>query len=93
MKGVDAVTNMIESNRRYIEYFLIALIVLEFMPVGLLGFNIRSNVKSVIKPVTDLMSHPVTQLVVFVLLLWSCCVKRDLNMFFLLSVFLLATRQ
>ena len=92
MKGVDAITNMIDSNKRYIEWFLIALIVLEFMPVGLLGFNIKSNVKSTIKPVTDLMAHPVTQLVVFVLLLWSCCVKRDMNMFLLLSVFLLVTR-
>ena len=43
MKGVDAITNMIDSNKRYIEWFLIALIVLEFMPVGLLGFNIKSN--------------------------------------------------
>ena len=92
MKGVDAITNMIDSNKRYIEWFLIALIVLEFMPVGLLGFNIKSNVKSAIKPVTDLMAHPVTQLVVFVLLLWSCCVKRDMNLFLLLSVFLLVTR-
>ena len=92
MKGVDAITNMIDSNKRYIEWFLIALIVREFMPVGLLGFNIKSNVKSTIKPVTDLMAHPVTQLVVFVLLLWSCCVKRDMNMFLLLSVFLLVTR-
>ena len=93
MKGVDTVTNLIDSNKKWIEYLLFALIVISLMPSALLGFDVGSQVKSMVRPVTDMMSHSVVQFVLFLVLLWSCCVKRDINMFLLVSVFLLVSRR
>lgn len=92
MGGVDSITGLIDSNKKYIEWLLIILIVVEFMPAAFFGFDVGSTVKNTLRPVSDFMKHGLVQFLVFVLLLWTCCVKRDMNMFVLLSVFLLATR-
>ena len=93
MKGLDTVSSMIDSNKKYIEYLLFALIVIGLMPGTLLGFNVGSQVKSAVRPLTDIMSNSMVQFVLFVLLLFTCCIKKDTNLFLLLAVFLIVTRR
>jgi hypothetical protein len=93
MKGLDTVSSMIDSNKKYIEYLLFALIVIGLMPGTLLGFNVGAQVKSAVRPLTDIMSNSIVQFVLFVLLLFTCCIKKDTNLFLLLAVFLIITRR
>ena len=93
MKVLDSVSGMINSNKLYIEYLLFALIVVGLMPGSLLGFNVGSQVKSMVRPVTDFMSNSIVQFILFALLLFTCCIKKDTNLFLLLAVFLLVTRS
>ncbi len=88
-KSMDFVTKMVSSNRRFIEGFLVFFIVLEFLPRNLFGMNLKSNVKGVVKPVTDLFRNDVFSFVLLLVLLWSCCVKKDLEIFMLVVLFLL----
>jgi len=88
-KGMDFVTKMVTSNRRFIEGFLITFIVVEFLPRSLLGVSVKSNVKSVVRPVTDLFRNDIFSFVLLLVLLWSCCVRRDFDMFVLVVLFLL----
>jgi hypothetical protein len=91
MKGVDSVLGMVESNKKYVEFLLLALIVVGLMPNSILGFE--HGIKSLVRPVTDFMNNDIVQFIVFLLLLYSCCYKKDMNMFFLLCVFLLVSRR
>ena len=88
-QGMDFITKMVTSNRRFIEGFLIFFIVLEFLPRNLFGMNLKSNVKGVVKPVTDLFQNDIFSFALLLVLLWSCCVKKDLEMFMLVVLFLL----
>ena len=88
-QGMDMVTKFVSSNRVFIEGFLVAFIVVEFLPKSLMGVNIKSNVKGIVKPVTDLFRNDIFSFILLIVLLWSCCVKKDMDMFMLVVLFLL----
>ena len=93
MKALDTVSGLIDSNKKYIEYLLFALIVVGLMPGSLLGFDVGSQVKSALRPVSDFMSNAIVQFVLFLVLLFTCCIKKDINLFLLVAVFLLVSRR
>ena len=92
MGGFDSVTNLFNSNKKNIEMFLTLLIVVSLMPNNVLGMNIKSQLSPVLDPIQGFLRHNVVQLIIFLLLVYSCCIKVDMNMFLLLSVFLLSGR-
>lgn len=93
MSPIDSFSNVVMSNKKYIEYLLFALIIVALMPGSLMGFQVGSQIKSAVRPVTDMMSHSIVQLLLLVLLIFSCCIKKDINMFLLLAVFMIISRR
>ena len=92
MGGFDSITNMLGSNKRNIEILLTALIVVSLMPNNLLGMNLKSQLSPIVDPIQGFMRHNVVQFVIFLLLIYSCCFKSDMNMFLILCVFLLSSK-
>jgi hypothetical protein len=91
------VSSTISGNRRVLQMFFVALILLEFAPIEVLGPRVERSLKGVLdpimNPVTNLMSNVFMRLVVFIVLLWSCCVRKDMNMFFLVSLYFVISRK
>ena len=92
MGGFDSVTSLINSNKRNVEIVLTALLVVSLMPDDVLGFNIKAQLRPVTDPVVGFMKNGIVQFIIFVFLIYSCCVKVDMNMFLLLCVFLLSSQ-
>ncbi len=88
-KGMDFVTGLVSQNRRFIEGFLVAFIVIKFLPRNLFGMNVKSAVEDIVRPVTNLFSNDIFSFLLLIVLLWSCCVKQDMDMFVLVVLFLL----
>ena len=72
------------SNKTLIKNFIIFLIVLRFVPTNLFGFNLNRTLSPVTGPIQRFMRHHLVRLVLFFLLLWACCWKRDMMLFVLL---------
>ena len=92
MGGLDSITNMLGSNKRNIEMLLTGLIVVSLMPNNILGMNIKSQLSPIVDPIQGLMRHNIVQFLIFLLLIYSCCWKTDMNMFVILCIFLLSSR-
>ena len=80
-KTVDA---FLLSNKTLIKNFIIFLIVLKFVPTNLFGFNLNNTISPITGPIQRFMNHHLVRLVLFFLLLWACCWKRDMMLFVLL---------
>ena len=80
-KTIDA---FLLSNKTLIKNFLVLLIVLKFIPTNILGFNLNRIISPVTGPLQRFMNHHIVKLVLFFLLLWACCWKRDMMLFVLL---------
>lgn len=91
-KGVSTVGNVIGSNKRTIEYVMIAIIVVEYLPYELLGFPLKKMLKPVMDPIKRLIKNPLMHLFLFACLIYSCCFKRDMNLFLLLIIFMMTYR-
>ncbi len=87
----------IGSNRKVIETFLVVLILLQFAPFDVLGPKLNSQLQSVLRPVlnpvTNIMSNVYMRLLVFVVLVYSCCIRKDMNLFFIVSIYFIVSRQ
>ena len=88
-KGVSFVSRMVSSNRRYIEGFLIFFIVVHFLPRSLMGVSIKAPVVNVVRPVTDFFRNDIFLFVLLIVMLYACCIRKDMNLFMLLVLFLL----
>lgn len=91
-KGVATVGNVIGSHKRNIEFFMVAVIVVEYLPHDILGFPLKNYLKPLMDPVKRLIRHPFMHLFLFVCLIYSCCIKRDMNLFLLLTIFMMTYR-
>ena len=91
------VSSTISGNRKVLQMFFVALILLEFAPFEVLGPRMEASLKGVLEPVMNpvstIMSHNVMRLLVFVVLMWSCCVRKDMNMFFLVALYFVISRR
>jgi len=96
-KVSSRVSSTISGNRQVIQMFFVALILLEFAPFDVLGGSGEASVKGVLdplmRPVTNLMSNVYMRFLVFIILLWSCCVRKDMNLFFLVSLYFVISRR
>ena len=95
-KVSSKVGKTIGSNKRVIEMFLVALILLQFAPFEVLGPKMNSQLQSVLNPVLNpvknIMSNVYMRLLLFVVLVYSCCLRKDMNLFFIVSVYFLVSR-
>ena len=93
MNVVNTFSNVVKSNKKWIEYALIAVIVLEFLPREFLGLQVKSRVHPLVSPLIAFVQHDITQFLIFLLLVWSCCVVNDSHLFTLLVIMLLVLRR
>jgi len=91
-KSVSVVTNLIGSNQRYIEIFLVSVILIEYLPHKVMGIQAKKLFDPLMNPVKQAFRNPYFHLLLFIILLWSCCIKRDMNLFLLLSIFMMTYR-
>ena len=95
-KVSSKVGSTIGSNKKVIQMFLTALILLEFAPFEVLGKDMNSRLQSVLSPVmhpvTNIMSNVYMRTLVFIVLVWSCCVMRDMTTFFLVAIYFIISK-
>lgn len=91
-KGVSLVSNVIGGNKRYIEIFLVGIILIEYLPHKVMGFQAKKLFSPIMLPLKEAFRNPNFHLLLFVILLWSCCISRDMNLFLLLSIFMMTYR-
>ena len=84
---MDKVSSIITSNKSYLTNFLILLIVVEHFPLKDTLPQAYSAVSPILNQVRTLMYSPFMKILLFVVLVWSCYVKKDMNTFLLLAVF------
>ena len=95
---MDQFGKLVASNRRPIEMVLIGLILLHFVPTEVLGTQIDTQIKSmlgpVLTPIHAIMGNVFMRTFLFLVLVWACCAKKDMDLFLLLVVyFVVAERQ
>ena len=95
-KVSSKVGSTIGSNKKIIQQFLTVLILLQFAPFEVLGSNVNSKLQSVLspvmRPITNIMSNVYMRTLLFVVLLWSCCVMKDMNTFFLVAIYFIVSK-
>ena len=95
-KVSSKVGSTIGSNKKVIQMFLTVLILLQFAPFEVLGSNVNSKLQSVLspvmRPITNLMSNVYMRTLLFIVLLWSCCVMKDMNTFFLVAIYFIVSK-
>ena len=95
-KVSSKVGSTIGSNKKVIQMFLTVLILLQFAPFEVLGQNVNSKLQSVLspvmRPITNIMSNVYMRTLLFVVLLWSCCVMKDMNTFFLVAIYFIVSK-
>ena len=89
----------IGPNKKIIVKFLMVLILLEFVPLEILNVfhsdaatKVRGVLSPVVNPITNLMSNVYMRLLVFLVLVWSCCVMKDMNTFFLVAIYFIVSK-
>lgn len=94
---MDKFSSVVGSNKKHIELFLIALILLNFAPYEVLPGQMGNQVKSLmgpfLTPVQSLMSHVFVRALLFGVMVWSCCYHKDMNLFFILSIYFVISRR
>ena len=88
--------SFVNKQRGPIEMLLVALILINWAPTQVLGRDLDSRLHSmlgpVMSPVKSVMSNVFVRLFLWLVLLYSCCVVKDMNLFFLVSIYFLSSR-
>ena len=94
---MDKFSSVVGSNKKHIELFLTALILLNFVPYEVLPGQMGNQVKSLmgpfLTPVQSLMSHVFVRALLFAVMVWSCCYSKDTNLFFILAIYFVISRR
>jgi hypothetical protein len=88
-KGVSFVSRIVASNKRFIEGFLIFFIVVHLLPRSLMGVSIKGPVVNVVRPITNIFRNDIFLFLLLIVMLYACCIRKDMNLFMLLVLFLL----
>ena len=90
----------IGPNKKIIVKFLMVLILLEFVPLDVLNVfhpdassHVKRLLSPVLNPVTNIMSNIYMRTLVFIVLLWSCCIAHDMNLFYLVCIYFIVSRR
>ena len=94
---MDKFSSVVGSNKKHIELFLTVLILLNFAPYEVLPGQMGNQVKSLmgpfLTPVQSLMSNVFVRALLFAVMVWSCCYHKDMNLFFILSIYFVISRR
>ena len=94
---MDTVGKVITKNRKPVEMLLVVLILIHFAPTEVLGSQLDSQVKSVLGPILNpvqaVMGNVLVRFFLWLVLLWACCTSKDMNLFFLVVVYFLVSRN
>lgn len=91
-KGVSVVSGIIGANKRWIELFLVGVITLEYIPHEVLGIKLKQMLSPFTDSLRGLFRNQLFHTVLFIVMLWSCCIKRDMTLFILLAIFMMTYR-
>ena len=96
---VDVVGNfgsVVKNQKNMIQMILIALILINWAPTEVLGSTVNTQLNKVLgpvlTPVRSVMSNVFVRLFLWLVLLYSCCFKKDMGLFFLVSIYFLSSR-
>ena len=82
--------SLVRGQRTPIEMVLLALILINWAPTEVLGSTLDSQLQSmlgpVLTPVKSIMRNVFVRLFLWLVLLWSCCFAKDMNLFFLVAI-------
>ena len=86
----------VNKQKGPIQMVLIALILINWAPTEVLGTNVNTQLNKVLgpvlTPVRSVMANVFVRLFLWLVLLYSCCFSKDMNLFFLVSVYFLSSR-
>lgn len=86
----------VNPNKKYIELVAVALILLQFAPfdsLGGVGSRLNSALQPVFNPIRIAMSYDIIKVFLFLVLLSSCCIQRDMNLFFILCIYFIIDKM
>ena len=87
---------IVNPNKRYIEIVAITLLLLQLAPfesLGPVGLRIQSSLSPIFNPVRAIMSYDVVKIFLFLVLIFSCCINKDMNLFFILALYFIVSRM
>jgi hypothetical protein len=87
---------VVNSNKRYIEIVALTLIILQFAPfeaMGPVGMRAQAALSPIFNPVRTMMSFDVVKVFLFLVLVFSCFIRKDMNLFFILSLYFIIDRM
>ena len=88
--------SFVNKQKDPIQMVLVALILINWAPTEVLGTTVNTQLNKVLgpvlTPVRSVMSNVFVRLFLWLVLLYSCCFSKDMNLFFLVSVYFLSSR-
>ena len=83
------------KNKHYLEVFLVTLLLLQYMPQQLNGTSDRFNkfFNPLFDPIKKFIKHPVVIVLLFLTAVYSYYVKKDMNLFFILLISMVAKKE
>ena len=88
--------SFVKSQKDMIQMLLVALILINWAPTEVLGSTVNTQLNKVLgpvlTPVKSVMSNVFVSRFLWVVLLYSCCFSKDMDLFFLVSVYFLSSR-
>ena len=88
---MDSFGRSLDKNKKMIIQILTLLVIIDFCPTEILGPQVDSSLKRAfgpfIDPVKGMMSNTLVRFLLWLALVYSCCVKLDLQMFLIIAVY------
>ena len=88
--------SFVNKQRQPIEMLLVVLILINWAPTEVLGSSLNAQLNSmlgpVLTPIKSMMSNVFVRLFLWLVLLYSCCYSKDMNLFFLVAIYFLQSR-
>ena len=83
--------SFVNKQRGPIEMVLVVLILINFAPTEVFGTQVDQNIKSALgpflNPIQSIMNNVFVRLFLWLILLWSCCYTKDLQLFTLIAIY------
>ena len=90
----DKFGSFVKKGRNPLRLLLVILILINFAPTQVLGTGLNNQLQSVIKMtrIHNFMQHVVVRLLLWLVLLWSCCYGNDMELFLLVALYFVQAR-
>ena len=85
----DKFGSVVKGWRNPLRLLLVVLILINYAPTQILGTQLNSQLQSVIKMtrIHSIMQHVFVRLFLWLVLLWSCCWAKDMQLFLLVALY------